>query len=77
MTPKQLNLFLRATSRRRTNEILTDMNVRAAAASAAFTGNTKPMESIEKALTGTSDSYGSEIQKRLKGFARAVGANIK
>ena len=60
--------------RRKGEELLTQMSVSAASSSAAFTGDTKPMEGIEKAIHGEAVNYGSEIQGRLKNFARSVGA---
>ena len=70
-------MFITAAVRREGTELLTQMSVSAASSSAAFTGDTKPMEGIEKAIRGESTTYGSELQKRLKRFARAAGAKVK
>ena len=63
-----------AAARRHGEDILTRMNVSAASASAAFTGNQKPLDAIEKAIRGSSSRSGGELQNRLKAFARKVGA---
>lgn len=73
-TPAQLSMFVNTAIRRKNEELLTQMSVSAASSSAAFTGDTKPMEGIEKAIHGEAINYGSELQSRLKGFARQVGA---
>ena len=52
------------------------MSVSAASSSAAFTGNTDPMKGIEKAISGETLNYGSEIQNRLKAAARQAGMKI-
>jgi len=70
-------MFCAAASRRRGEDVLTQMNVTAASTSAAFTGNPKPLEGIEKAIRGDSGNYGSELQRRLKGFARQAGAMVR
>lgn len=76
-TPDQIGMFVTTAARRRGEELLTQMSVSAASSSAAFTGDTKPLEGIEKAIRGESTSYGSELQRRLKRYAHAVGAKVK
>lgn len=73
-TPAQLSMFVNTAVRRKGEELLTQMSVAAASSSAAFTGDMKPMEGIEKAIHGEARNYGSDLQNRLKGFARSVGA---
>ncbi len=70
-------MFVTTAVRRRGEELLTQMSVSAASSSAAFTGNTKPLEGIEKAIRGESSNYGSELQKRLKRYAHAVGTKVR
>ena len=79
-TPDQLSMFVRTTSMRRNAELMTEMNVKAAATSAAYSGDTKPLEAIEKAIYGTAVSHGTELQKRLRGFihaARKAGVKVE
>lgn len=70
-------MFAAAAARRRGEELLTHMSVSAASSSAAFTGNSKPLEGIEKAIRGDASSCGSELQRRLRGFAHQVGAKVR
>lgn len=71
-TPAQIGMFVKAATSRKGEELLTHMSVSAASSSAAFTGNTKPLEGIEKAIRGESSTYGSDLQRRLKRFGRAA-----
>lgn len=65
-----------AADRRYGEEILVQMNVSAAATGAGFTGNSKPLEGIERAIRGSANC-GNELQRRLKGFAQQAGALLR
>lgn len=78
-TIDQVDLFVEAAVRRRNRELVDSAKVQAMATATGFSGNDKPLEELERSLTGTSRGGGlkGELRRRLAPLVRAGAVKVK
>lgn len=77
-TPEQLELFTRLAHARRGRDAVLQAQLVSVGAVTGLTGSPEPMRALERAVLGSASTAatatGGDIQQRLKGFARRLGA---
>lgn len=78
-TIRQLELFVEAAVKRRNRELVDSAKVQASATATGFTGNEKPLEALERSLTGKSQGGGvvGELRRRVGGLIKAGAVKVK